>query len=104
MAKVKIKIEARKEWDTLSKGIIYGMYSYHNPGPWAAKIVEYVEDINKMLKEKGQHKRIIKCFISSMDGPKATIILKGKKEDILTVANFYVSKSKILENFTVSVK
>ena len=104
MAKLKIKIEARREWDTSSKGIIYGVYSYHNPGPWVAKIVEYVEEVNKTLKEKGQPKRIIKCYISNIDGPEATVTLKGKKEDILSVANFYVSKSKILKDFAVSIK
>lgn len=104
MAKVKIMIEARKEWDTSVRGIALGMYSYHNPGPWAAKIVEYIEDINEKLREKGQAKRLIKCHISKMDGPEATVILKGKKEDILSVANFYVSKSNILKNFAVSIK
>ena len=104
MAKVKITIEARKEWDTSAKGIAFGIYSYHNPGPWAAKIVEYIEGVNEKLKEKGQTKRLIKCYISDMDGPEATVILKGKKEDILSVANFYISKSKILENFEVSIK
>ena len=104
MAKIKITIESRKEWDTSSKGIALGIYSYHNPGPWAAKIVEYIEDINEKLKEKGQTKRLIKCYISNMNGPEATVVLKGKKEDILSVANFYVSKSKILENFEVRIK
>lgn len=104
MSKIKIKIESSKEWDTSTKGIALGIYSYHNPGPWAAKIVEYVEDINEKLKEKGQTKRFIKCYISEMDGPEATVVLKGKKADILSAANFYVSKSKILENFEVSIK
>ena len=104
MAKAKIMIESRKEWDTSDRGIAFGVYSYYNPGPWVAKMVEYIEDVNKKLKEKSQTKRLIKCYISDMDGPKATVILKGKKEDILAVANFYVSKSKILENFEVSVK
>ena len=104
MAKVEIIIKARKEWDTSTKGIAFGIYSYHNPGPWAAKIVEYIEDVNEKLKEKGQSKRLIKCYISKMKGPEATVTLKGKKEDILAVANFYISKSKILENFEVSVK
>lgn len=104
MSKINIKIEARKEWDTTAKGLALGAYSYHNPGPWAAKIVECVEAVNEKIKEKGQSKRLIKCYISKMKGPEATVTLKGKKEDILAVANFYVSKSKILENFEVSVK
>ena len=104
MAKINIKIEARKEWDTSAQGIAFGMYSYHNPGPWVAKIVECVEDINKKLKEDGQTKRLIKCHISKMDGPRAEVVLKGKKEDITAMTNFYVAKSDILKYFTVRVK
>lgn len=104
MTKTKIMIEARKEWDTSAQGITLGMYSYHNPGPWVAKIVEYVEDINKKLEEDGQTRRLIKCHISKMDGPKAEVALKGKEEDITVITNFYVAKSEILRYFAVRVK
>ena len=39
-----------------------------------------------------------------MDGPRAELIIKGKKEVILLAANTYLAKSKILESFTVTIK
>lgn len=104
MAKIKMIIESHKEYDTTSKGIALGIFSYYPPGPWAAKVVEFVSDLNSKLIEKGHAKRCMKCFISEMEGPRAVVTLKGKKEDIMAAANLYLAKSEILQNFNVSIK
>ncbi len=103
MAKLKMIIESHKEYDTTSRGIAFGIYSYYPPGPWAAKIVEFVSDLNTKLIEKGHAKRCMKCYISEMKGPKAIVVIKGKKEDIMSAANMYLAKSEILRNFYVSI-
>ena len=97
-------IESHREYDMSAKGVAFGIYSYYPPGPWAAKIVEFVTDLNSKLIEQGKTKHCMKCMISEMDGPRAVVILKGKKEDILAAANLYLAKSEILNKFTVSIK
>lgn len=104
MAKIKIIIESHKKYDVSAKGVALGIYSYYPPGPWAAKIVEFVTDLNSKLIEQGKEKHCMKCFISEMEGPRAVVVLKGKKEDILSAANVYLAKSEILRKFTVSIK
>lgn len=104
MAKIKMVIESHREYDMSSKGIALGIYSYYPPGPWAAKIVEFVTDLNSKLIEQGKAKRCMKCFISEMEGAKAVVVLKGKKEDILAAATMYLAKSEILRRFAVSIK
>lgn len=46
----------------------------------------------------------MQCKVTKMDGPRAELIIKGKKEVILLAANTYLAKSKILESFTVTIK
>ena len=104
MAKIKMIIESHRDYDMSAKGIAFGIFSYHPPGPWAAKVVEFVSDLNSKLIEKGQSKHCMKCFITEMEGPRAVVVFKGKKEDIMSAANLYLAKSEILRNFTVSIK
>ena len=104
MAKIKLIIESNKEYDTSYKGIALGIYAYYPPGPWAAKVVEFISELNDKLIEHGQSKRCLKCYISEIEGSKAVVIIKGKKEDALSAVNVYLTKSEILRNFTASVK
>lgn len=104
MAKIKLIIESNKEYDTSYKGIALGIYAYYPPGPWAVKVVEFISELNDKLIEHGQSKRCLKCYISEIEGSKAVVIIKGKKEDALSAVNVYLTKSEILRNFTVSVK
>ena len=104
MAKIKLIIESNKEYDTSYKGIALGIYTYYPPGPWAAKVVEFILELNDKLIEHDQTKHCLKCYISEIDGPKAVVIIKGKKEDALSAINVYLTKSEILKYFTVSVK
>lgn len=104
MAKIKLIIESNREYDMSARGVALGIYSYYPPGPWVSRIVDFISDANKKLIEKGAKKRCLQCKITKMDGPRAELIIKGKKEDILLAANTYLAKSKILENFTVTIK
>lgn len=104
MAKIKLTIESHREYDTSAKGIALGIFSYYPPGPLAAKVVEFISELNDKLIEHGQSKRCLKCYISEMEGPRAVVVIKGKKEDALSAANIYLAKSDILKSFTVSVK
>jgi hypothetical protein len=104
MAKIKLIIESHREYDMSAKGVALGIYSYYPPGPWAAKIVEFVSDLNSKLIEQGKAKHCMKCMISEMEGSKAVVVFKGKKEDILSAANIYLAKSEILHKFAVSIK
>lgn len=105
MAKLIVTIESNKEYDMSHKGMLFGIYSYHPPGPWVSRIVDFITDINTQLEEKGYSHRKISCNITNMTGPTAVLKLKGKRKDDLTSAiNLYLAKSKILEDFTVNIK
>jgi hypothetical protein len=105
MAKRKLILDAHKEWDMSGKGILFEAYSYTNPGPWVAKILEYVDGINNKLKEKGtDKKKLITCYISKNDGPHCELTFKGPKKLILETINFYLGRSKILQHFTATIK
>ena len=105
MAKLIVTIESNKEYDMSHKGMLFGIYSYHPPGPWVSRIVDFITDINTQLEEKGYSNRKISCNITNMTGPTAVLKLKGKRKDDLTSAiNLYLAKSKILEEFTVNIK
>ena len=104
MAKIKLIIESNKEYDMSDRGMILGIYSYCPPGPWVSRIVEFISDANAKLTEKGAKKHCMQCKVTKMDGPRAELIIKGKKEVILLAANTYLAKSKILESFTVTIK
>ena len=79
MAKLIVTIESNKEYDMSHKGMLFGIYSYHPPGPWVSRIVDFITDINTQLEEKGYSNRKISCNITNMTGPTAVLKLKGKK-------------------------
>lgn len=105
MARRKVIIKSHKEPDNSYEGRILGGYFYTNPGPWTAKILQYVETINNNLKEKKVAKRkLITCYVVKTDGPECELVFKGPKTMILEVINYWLIHSDILDYFDVIVK
>lgn len=84
---------------------LLGRYSYTNPGPWTAKILEFVSDVNAKIRESTFSNNLqVTAYISKSDGPISEITFKGKKKVILYIINYYLSHSDILQDFKATIK